>query len=213
MKRLLMTVSLLLNGSFILYASGEAPYERTDPNQQAPITTDMLNQLALAVQEGNNFEEARQAAQAGIQSIDPDIQCSALEVFFALVKQGQAFQEATAAAQFGMNNQNTQSFALTLFSELVQKEHAFPEAITAAQVVQQNKNVLVQHDALILFKDLITQGQGLQEIISNTKSILLTPNISDNIRYEARRLSTLAQKKQSESLTRSFSVGTVPLVS
>ncbi|KKP24415.1 MAG: hypothetical protein SZ59_C0002G0261 [candidate division TM6 bacterium GW2011_GWF2_28_16] len=114
----------------------------------------LLEKLIILVKEGDAFyEQAAQAAEAGMESGFGVIIDLSLELFKALVEKGQAFEQATKAADKGMryNYSHIVDFSVALFKRLLEKDQGLARAISVAIEVMRSNDREIKNLASNLF--------------------------------------------------------------
>ena len=117
------------------------------------------------VDQGQGFDEAIEAAKAGmqrdniIQSGNGLISFIALGLFKALVNQGQGLVEAIEIAKADMQSENDwiSFLALELFKELLAREYGFDAAIAAVNANINHDDCRARLVALKLLRELVAR--------------------------------------------------------
>lgn len=118
--------------------------------------------LELLVSRGQVYEEASAFATDMMNSPDPAMRRKGLDLFLALVREGEAILPAIAAAERGVLDREVYAdqygAAIRLLKELVRRGEAIPQAIAAAEVASRSEDVIMRILGALLFQTLVSEG-------------------------------------------------------
>jgi len=128
-----------------------------------PVTQSRALEIFRSALSQGRIETVMAVATHGMNSNDPLILQTSLQIFDLFVRGGLAYEAAEATALVGMNNNaDVLRYSLQLFNTLVDKGQAYQTAEAAAIAGMKSSDDNVLRRSLMLFENLIAEGHAYQ---------------------------------------------------